>query len=69
MAKDREKRPPEKKKSRGNGDVNDSPALPLEAQGRIGKQLRRVYSDILSEPMPDKFSKLLEDLAKSEKPE
>ncbi|MEZ5856437.1 MAG: NepR family anti-sigma factor [Hyphomicrobiaceae bacterium] len=43
--------------------------LPPEAQGRIGQKLRQVYGEMLSEPMPDKFSKLLEKLAKSERDE
>ena len=40
--------------------------LPPEAQGRIGKELRKVYGDMLSEPMPDKFAELLQRLSKSE---
>jgi hypothetical protein len=43
------------------------PPLPQEAQDRIGRHLRRVYGDLLAEPMPDRFTKLLEDLAKSER--
>jgi len=43
--------------------------LPREAQGRIGQHLRRVYGEILSEPLPDKFSLLLESLAKTERSE
>lgn len=41
--------------------------LPREAQGRIGQHLRRVYGEILSEPLPDRFSQLLESLAKTER--
>jgi hypothetical protein len=41
--------------------------LPVEAQGLIGHQLRQEYKRLLSEPLPDKFSKLLDDLAKSER--
>jgi hypothetical protein len=40
--------------------------LPSEAQGLIGHQLREEYRRILTEPLPDKFTKLLEDLARSE---
>lgn len=40
--------------------------LPVEAQGRIGRQLQQIYGQMLSEPMPDKFTQLLADLAKSE---
>lgn len=48
--------------------VGKSPGVPLppEAQGQIGKQLRQVYDQMLSEPMPDKFAELLARLAKSE---
>ena len=42
-------------------------ALPTEAQGLIGHQLRQEYKRLLSEPLPDKFTKLLDDLAKSER--
>lgn len=41
-------------------------ALPPEAQGQIGKQLRKLYREMLSEPMPDKFAELLARLSKSE---
>lgn len=40
--------------------------LPSEAQGLIGHQLRQEYKRLLAEPLPDKFTKLLDDLAKSE---
>ncbi len=43
--------------------------LPTEAQGLIGHQLRQEYKRLLSEPLPDKFTKLLADLAKSERKE
>jgi len=43
--------------------------LPTEAQGLIGHQLRQEYKRLLSEPLPDKFSRLLDDLAKSERKE
>ena len=41
-------------------------ALPPEAQGLIGHQLREEYRRLLTEPLPDKFTKLLEELARSE---
>ena len=40
--------------------------LPPEAQGLIGHQLREEYRRVLTEPLPDKFTKLLEELARSE---
>lgn len=41
--------------------------LPTEIRGELGRQLRQVYGELLAEPLPDKFSQLLNDLAKSEK--
>jgi hypothetical protein len=59
-------------KSNGNSQgssKDDHVVLPVEAQGRIGQHLRRVYGEILAEPLPDKFSKLLSELAKAERKE
>ncbi len=42
-----------------------STRLTAEAQGQIGRQLRRAYDEMLAEPLPDKFTKLLEELAKT----
>ena len=44
-------------------------SLPLEIQEQLGKQLRQVYGKLLSEPLPDKFSKLLDALSKTESKE
>jgi hypothetical protein len=46
---------------------DDDVVLPTEAQGLIGHQLRQEYRRLLSEPLPDKFTKLLDDLAHSER--
>lgn len=40
--------------------------LPAEARGLIGHQLREEYRRVLAEPLPDKFTKLLEELARTE---
>ncbi len=40
--------------------------LTAEAQGQIGRQLRRAYDEMLAEPLPEKFTRLLEELAKRE---
>lgn len=32
----------------------------------IGSQLKRLYDQVAQEPVPDRFNKLLEDLAKQE---
>ncbi|MGE0768888.1 MAG: NepR family anti-sigma factor [Hyphomicrobiaceae bacterium] len=67
----------QKKDKKGEGvgaakaDLNEEAhvLLPREAQGRIGQHLRKVYGEILSEPLPDKFSQLLDSLAKTERSE
>ena len=46
---------------RGHGERK---AVPLEAaaQDRIGEKLREVYSDVMNEPVPDRFLELLNKL-------
>jgi len=39
------------------------PQLDAGVQARIGRQLRAVYHEILSEPVPDRFVRLLDELA------
>lgn len=65
MERDREDDHDRKEKSA----ATSAPPLPTEAHGRIGRHLRKVYGDMLAEPMPAKFGKLLEELAKSERSE
>lgn len=38
------------------------PAAKPEVSDQIGRQLRTVYNDILSQPVPDRFMDLLKDL-------
>ena len=59
------KKPDEKNSMERNGA--ERAVLPKEAHGRIGQQLRRIYGDMLAEPLPDKFSQLLDELSKSER--
>ena len=48
------------------GHPSPQVSLTTEAQGQIGRQLRRAYEELLAEPLPEKFSKLLQELAKKE---
>ena len=48
------------------GQLNSKVALPPELQGQLGKRLRESYSDLVKQPIPDKFLALLEELKKSE---
>ena len=43
------------------------PALTPEAQERIGQSLRRAYAGLLTQPLPDRFARLLHDLASPER--
>lgn len=47
---------------RNSGGGGGEPPLPAEAQLRIGIKLRAMYRDIVSEPVPDRFLSLLEQL-------
>lgn len=48
---------------------DDGPILSPLAQEEIGRRLRAVYGRMADEPLPDKFSKLLQELAKSDSTE
>jgi hypothetical protein len=41
--------------------------LDRSLQAQLGRQLRSIYSDIASEPVPERFVKLLEELEAMEK--
>jgi hypothetical protein len=55
-------------KGRGMGDVGPPPQIGLgpDLQAVIGQQLRMVYHEVLNEQIPDRFVRLLEELAKKE---
>ncbi len=48
-------------------EVSGEQSLPPEVQASIGRQLKRAYADIVAEPLPDRFSKLLDELAQANK--
>jgi hypothetical protein len=54
--------------------IEDGPAggqiLPFETmvQGHIGRQLRALYNDVLSQPIPDRFLDLLRKLDEGSEP-
>ena len=54
--------------------IEDGPAggqvLPFETmvQGHIGRQLRALYDDVLSQPIPDRFLDLLRQLDEGSEP-
>jgi hypothetical protein len=43
--------------------VGQHPRLDSDLQAVIGQQLRAVYHEVLNEPVPDRFVRLLEQLA------
>lgn len=49
-------------------NINEEPAvLPKTAEAEIASGLKRLYGQMLAEPMPDRFAGLLDQLAKSER--
>lgn len=46
-----------KRKARSRGPID------AHAQGRIGRNLRLLYADVLTQPLPDRLTALLADLA------
>jgi hypothetical protein len=40
--------------------------LPVELQGQIGQRLREAYNELISEPVPDRFVQLLQQLKQRE---
>lgn len=49
-----------------SGAADEAPHLSPSLQGHLGRQLRAAYSELIQEPMPDKFAKLLEELSVSQ---
>jgi hypothetical protein len=43
-----------------------TPGLEAELQAHIGRQLRAVYDEVVHEPVPERFLKLLEDLERKQ---
>ena len=46
-------------------DAGKSAGIDPRVQNEIGKHLRAVYDDVISEPVPDRFMELLEQLERS----
>lgn len=40
----------------------ESPALPADAQNRIGQRLKAMYDSVVQQPVPDRFAQLLDQL-------
>ena len=53
--------------SANDRDAGQDRGLPAIAEKQIAAELRKVYGQILAEPMPEKFAGLLDQLAKSER--
>jgi hypothetical protein len=51
---------------RGDTVLLQTRPLPVELQGQIGKRLREVYSELVREPVPDRFVELLQRLKQQE---
>jgi hypothetical protein len=55
-------RPPTMDTQRPSHDRKPRGMLDRSLQAQLGRQLRSIYSDVASEPVPERFIKLLEDL-------
>ena len=44
-------------------------SVQMQVQDHIGRQMRAVYDDLLSQPVPDRFLELLQQLDDTGKPE
>lgn len=46
-----------------NSDEEPTKGLDAETQAQLGEKLREAYSDVINEPVPDRFKDLLNQLA------
>lgn len=46
--------------------VESATPLTPDLQGHIGRKLRSTYAELVNEPIPDRFTKLLEELARKQ---
>jgi hypothetical protein len=59
-------RPPDERKADGMSKKFEGPKLDRGTQSRIGDQLRAMYTDLMDQPVPDRFKSLLDQLEKRE---
>ena len=50
------------------GQADTAAALGADLQAHIGRQLRAVYDEVVSEAVPDRFLRLLEELERKQAP-
>lgn len=50
-------------------ETSERPALEPPVQAHLGDQLKKLYGSILSEPIPEKLTLLLDQLEKAERKE
>jgi len=53
----------------GESGVMGRAAMPTELQGQLGQRLREAYSELVREPVPDRFVQLLQQLKQKESPD
>lgn len=52
----------------GESVISNHASIPNELQGQLGQRLREAYSELVSEPVPDRFVQLLQQLKQKESP-
>ncbi|MBS1180125.1 MAG: Anti-sigma factor NepR [Proteobacteria bacterium] len=50
-------------------ETPERPALELPIQAHLGDQLKKLYGSILSEPIPERLTQLLDQLERAERKE
>lgn len=58
--------PEARTKGIASDDAKDAPGLTPAIQGHLGRQLRAAYGRLVNEPIPDKLTQLLDELAKKQ---
>lgn len=58
----------DQKMTSSNDDKRPAASMDAGLQAHIGRQLRQLYDQLISEPVPDRFRELLERLDSAETP-
>jgi hypothetical protein len=64
MAKNRANPPAEKQEPERPG--KDEPDTPFPVHAHIGRQLRAIFDEVVTQPVPDRFRELLEQLERKQ---
>ena len=67
MGKSSKQRPPKPPIASDGGDGPEAPGgAPFPVHEHVGRHLKALFDDVTSQPIPDKFVKLLEELERKQ---